>query len=102
MSFQKSLTNFIRTYSMLTNFYKKIISQNAYKLLSENSFQTMLTNYCKINHSKQNTYKLFLEKPFQTMLTNYYKESHSKQYIRVIIRKKCWQILREEIIPNNT
>ena len=101
MSFQASVTNFNRTCSMLTNFYKKIISQNAYKLLSENSFPIMLTNYSKINHSKQNAYKLFLEKPFQTMLINYYKENHSKQYIRVIIRKKCWQILRGEIIPNN-
>ena len=91
---------------MLTNYYHKsdskkwlqavireITPHNAYKLLSENLFQTMLRNYCKMNHSKYNAYKLFSEKPFQTMLTNYYMGNHSKQCVQNAIR---------EIIPNNT
>ena len=66
---------------------------NGYKLLSENLFQTTLTNYRKMNHSKHNAYKLFLEKPFQKMLTNWYKGNHPKQCLQVIIKKP---------IPNST
>ena len=102
---------------MLRNYYHKtdskkylqaitreIIPHNNYKLLSENLFQTMVTNYCKKNHSKHNAYKLFSEKQLQTKLINYYTGNHSKQCLQNVMRNHSQQYLQtiiRQLIPNN-
>ena len=92
----------------LLNYYQRIIANNIHiQLLSEKSFQTNLTSYCKRNHCKQylqtiireiienNTYKLLPEKSLQTMLTKVYEiiqfilnnTSYFKHIIQTILLK---------------
>ena len=94
---------------MLTRSFSETIPNNNYKLLTENSFQTILTNFYKRNHSKQylhtvirwlipynvyrqtiirgiipnKAYKLLSQNSFHKLLTNHY----SKQYLNTITRK---------------
>ena len=51
----------------LQTIIRETLPHNACKVLSENSFQTMPTNYCKINNFKHIAYELFSEKRFQGM-----------------------------------
>ena len=71
---------------MMTLFITRgIIPNNSYKLLSQKSFQTMLSNYLKWflvsiirEIIRNNSYKLLSQKSFKTILTKYYQRNHSK------------------------
>ena len=93
-SFQTSLTNYNRTHSKqrLTTIIPEIILNDAYKLLSQNCLQKMLTTYYKRNYSTQCLQTIVRWILPNIMLTNYSQRNHSKHSLQNFIR---------EIIPNN-
>ena len=89
----------LNSWGFESSWNQRVISNDTYYPIIRETFQTILTNYYKENHSET-------ENSFQTILPNYYQRNHCNQFLQIIIREiilnNSHKLFSREIIPNKT